>query len=59
MKNHIVMKNLNPYNKQEKYGDYQIDKVMHSISFKQGDSILLNYAWGIKSISKFIRLYVR
>lgn len=52
------MKKLNPYNKQEKYSNYQIDKG-NSVNFKQGENITLNYAWGIKGISRFIRLYVK
>jgi hypothetical protein len=58
MKTHVVMKNLNPYYKQEKYSSYLVDK-MSSVNFKKGEIITLNYAWGIKGISRFIRLYVK
>ncbi len=58
MKNHIVVKNLNPYFREDKYSNFQIDKLINTIKFKAGDNITLNFAWAIKGISKFIRLYV-
>jgi len=53
------MKNLNPYNKQDKYSGYQLDKALNFMSSRQGECIKLNWAWGIKGISRFIRLYVK
>ena len=50
---------MNPYTKQDKFSKFQIDKLVHTIRFKSGENITLNYAWAIKGVSKFIRLYVR
>lgn len=59
MKNNRVVKNLNPYFKNEKWSKYRKDTLVNSIKFVAGENITLNYAWAIKGISKLIRLYVK
>jgi len=53
------MQKLNPYFNNEQYSTKSKDKIPSNIKFSCETYIRINYAWAIKRIFQFIRLYVR
>jgi len=50
---------MNPYYENTKYANFKMDKMLSTIKFSCESNIRFNYAWAIKRISSFIRLYVK
>jgi hypothetical protein len=53
------MQKLNPYFNNKQFSKKSKDKIPSNIKFSCETYIRINYAWAIKRILQFVRLYVR